>query len=33
MPSEELLAETRARISGWNEQGRALCSAFLATAA
>jgi GMP synthase (glutamine-hydrolysing) len=33
MPSEELLAETRARISSWNEQGRALCSAFLANAA
>jgi GMP synthase (glutamine-hydrolysing) len=33
LPAEELLAQTRARISRWNEQGRALCSAFLATAA
>ena len=26
---EEFLAATRARIAGWNEQGRALCGAFL----
>jgi GMP synthase (glutamine-hydrolysing) len=33
LPSAELLAETRARIERWNEQGHALCCAFLATAA
>jgi GMP synthase (glutamine-hydrolysing) len=32
MPPEEFLALTRAHISGWNEQGRALCAAFLAAA-
>jgi hypothetical protein len=29
MSPEELLEETERRISLWNEQGRALCSAFL----
>jgi len=29
---ERLRAETRARISGWNELGRKLCRSFLATA-
>jgi len=29
---ESLRAETRARISGWNELGRRLCRSFLATA-
>jgi GMP synthase (glutamine-hydrolysing) len=33
MPPDELLAETRARISAWNEQGSALCAAFLTVAA
>jgi GMP synthase (glutamine-hydrolysing) len=28
MPAEDFLAETRARIAGWNEHGRALCGAF-----
>jgi GMP synthase (glutamine-hydrolysing) len=32
MPPDELLSETRARIDAWNEHGRALCSAFLASA-
>jgi GMP synthase-like glutamine amidotransferase len=31
--AEELLAETRSRIAGWNECGRRLCSAFLEMAA
>ncbi|MBA3381329.1 MAG: type 1 glutamine amidotransferase, partial [Actinobacteria bacterium] len=30
--SEEFLAATRARIADWNEQGRALCGAFLQAA-
>jgi GMP synthase (glutamine-hydrolysing) len=29
MPGEDLLAETETRIAPWNEQGRALASAFL----
>ena len=32
MTPEELLGETEQRIALWNEQGRALCSAFLETA-
>jgi GMP synthase (glutamine-hydrolysing) len=32
MSPEEFLAETQTRIAGWNEQGRALCAAFLAAA-
>jgi GMP synthase (glutamine-hydrolysing) len=28
-PAEDLLAATRARITEWNEHGRALCDAFL----
>lgn len=31
--TEEFVAETQSRIAGWNEQGRALCSAFLEIAA
>jgi GMP synthase (glutamine-hydrolysing) len=33
MPPAELLAQTNERIGGWNELGRGLCRAFLATAA
>ena len=29
VPAEDFLAATRARIAGWNDQGKALCSAFL----
>jgi GMP synthase (glutamine-hydrolysing) len=32
MSRDELFAETDGRIGAWNEQGRALCRAFLATA-
>jgi GMP synthase-like glutamine amidotransferase len=32
LPPDEFLASTRAHISRWNEQGRALCAAFLAAA-
>jgi GMP synthase (glutamine-hydrolysing) len=31
-PAEEFIGEAAARIEGWNEHGRKLCSAFLATA-
>jgi len=31
--AEAFLAETEARIAGWNEQGRKLCAAFLEVAA
>ncbi len=33
MSPDTFLAETRARIAGWNEHGRRLCAAFLDTAA
>jgi GMP synthase (glutamine-hydrolysing) len=33
VPAEEFLGETASRIAAWNEQGRALCSAFLKVAA
>ena len=32
-PADDFLAATRARIDGWNEQGRELCGAFLDVAA
>lgn len=32
VPADEFLAETRSRITRWNEQGRALCAAFLEVA-
>ncbi len=32
-PADDFLAATRARIDGWNEQGRELCGAFLDAAA